>query len=94
MEDYAEYPRTVILSTHLIDEVSNLLEHILVIDKGNIIIDQDAEALRGTAFTVTGQAPKVEAFLVEKKRCIANHLEGCFPLLSFVAKTVLIINKR
>ncbi len=34
LKDYAEHPRTVILSTHLIDEVSNLLEHVLVIDDG------------------------------------------------------------
>ena len=56
MEDYSEHPRTVILSTHLIDEVSNLLEHILVIDRGEIIINQEAEDLRGMAYTVTGQA--------------------------------------
>lgn len=67
MEDYVEHPRTVILSTHLIDEVSNLLEHILVIDNGELIIDQDAEELRGKAFTVTGQTSKVEAFLIGKE---------------------------
>ncbi|MGE8079777.1 ABC transporter ATP-binding protein [Peribacillus loiseleuriae] len=67
MEDYVKHPRTVILSTHLIDEVSNLLEHILVIDNGKLIIDQDAEELRGKAFTVTGQTSKVEAFLIGKE---------------------------
>lgn len=67
MEDYSEYPRTIILSTHLIDEVSNLLEHILVVDKGQIIINEEAENLRGTAFTVTGQTGKVEAFLIGKE---------------------------
>lgn len=67
MEDYAEHPRTVILSTHLIDEVSSLLEHILVIDNGKLIIDQDAEELRDLAFTVTGQSSKVEAFLIGKE---------------------------
>ncbi|MEH7526480.1 ABC transporter ATP-binding protein, partial [Bacillus sp. JJ1503] len=67
MEDYAEYPRTVILSTHLIDEVSNLLEHILVIDKGRLIINKEAENLRGLAYTVTGQAAKVEAFVKNKE---------------------------
>ena len=30
LADYAEHPRTVMLSTHLIDEVANLLEHVLV----------------------------------------------------------------
>lgn len=67
MEDYAEHPRTVILSTHLIDEVSNLLEHILVIDNGKLIINQEADELRGMALTVTGQAAKVEAFLIGKE---------------------------
>ena len=37
LSDYAEHPRTVVLSTHLIDEVSNLLEHVLVIDDGRIL---------------------------------------------------------
>ena len=67
MEDYAEHPRTIILSTHLIDEVSNLLEHVLVIDNGKFIINEDAEELRGRAYTVTGQASKVEAFLIGKE---------------------------
>lgn len=63
LEDYAEHPRTVLLSTHLIDEVSNLLEHVLVIDKGRIIIDEDAETLRGSATTVVGTSTAVERFV-------------------------------
>jgi ABC-2 type transport system ATP-binding protein len=63
LKDYAEHPRTIILSTHLIDEVSNLLEHVLLIDQGRIIVDQDADALRGTATTVVGKASAVDAFV-------------------------------
>ncbi|MGO1231978.1 ABC transporter ATP-binding protein [Glutamicibacter arilaitensis] len=62
VEDFAEYPRTIVLSSHLIDEVANLLEHVIVIDKGRIVIDSDAEQLRGTAVTVTGDAAKVQEF--------------------------------
>lgn len=62
LEDYSMHPRTVILSTHLIDEVSNLLEHVLVIDDGRIIIDESAEELRGTASAVVGTKAAVEAF--------------------------------
>ncbi|MDD9271070.1 ABC transporter ATP-binding protein [Paenibacillus sp. GCM10023248] len=62
LEDYAEYPRTVILSTHLIDEVSRLLEHVLVIDNGKLILNEDADALRGRACTVSGLASAVDAF--------------------------------
>jgi ABC-2 type transport system ATP-binding protein len=62
LEDYTEHTRTVIVSTHLIDEVSRLLEHILVIDQGKLIIDEEAEALRGRAFAVVGPAGKVDTF--------------------------------
>ncbi|AMB57911.1 ABC transporter ATP-binding protein [Microterricola viridarii] len=62
LSDYAEHPRTVILSTHLIDEVSNLLEHVLVIDQGRIIIDAEAEDLRGSATTIAGTRSAVDAF--------------------------------
>ena len=62
LADYAEHPRTVVLSTHLIDEVSNLLEHVLVIDDGRILIDSDADTLRGSATTVTGTAKAVDTF--------------------------------
>jgi ABC-2 type transport system ATP-binding protein len=62
VEDYAQYPRTIVLSSHLIDEVSNLLEHVLVIDQGKIIMDDDAEDIRGTAHTVVGPAAKVDQF--------------------------------
>jgi ABC-2 type transport system ATP-binding protein len=62
LSDYAEHPRTIVLSTHLIDEVSNLLEHVIVIDDGRIIIDSDADTLRGSATTVAGTAKAVDAF--------------------------------
>jgi len=67
LEDYAEHPRAVILSTHLIDEVSRLLEHILVIDEGRLILDEEADALRGRAFTVVGPAATVDIYAAGKE---------------------------
>jgi ABC-2 type transport system ATP-binding protein len=67
LEDYAEHPRTVILSTHLIDEISRLLEHILVIDQGRLVLDEEAEALRGRAFAVVGPAAKVDTYTAGKE---------------------------
>ena len=62
LADYGEHPRTILVSTHLIDEVSRLLEHVLVLDPGRLIIDEEAEALRARAFTVTGSASQVATF--------------------------------
>ncbi|MCZ2817100.1 ABC transporter ATP-binding protein [Modestobacter sp. VKM Ac-2984] len=62
LADYAEHPRTIVLSTHLIEEISDLLEHVLLIDRGRILLDADAETLRGSAVTVTGPARQVATF--------------------------------
>ncbi|WP_174806580.1 ABC transporter ATP-binding protein [Paenibacillus glycanilyticus] len=66
IEDYSENPRTIVLSTHLIDEVSRLLEHIIVIDGGKVLINEDAEELRGSAYSVAGTATAVESFIAGK----------------------------
>ncbi|WP_131105453.1 ABC transporter ATP-binding protein [Ornithinimicrobium sufpigmenti] len=58
--DYAEHPRTVVLSSHLIDEVANLIERVLVIDAGRIIMDELTEDARAQATNVVGDAATVE----------------------------------
>ncbi|EKN62349.1 ABC transporter [Neobacillus bataviensis LMG 21833] len=63
IEDYAEYPRTIVLSTHLIDEVSRILEHVIVIDNGRLILNEDADTIRGQAYSAIGQVEKVESFI-------------------------------
>ncbi|OZD09247.1 ABC transporter ATP-binding protein [Rhodococcus sp. 06-235-1A] len=67
LADYAEHPRTVILSTHLIDEVSDLIEHVILIDKGKILLDAESDALRESAYEVTGPAPAVDSFAAEHR---------------------------
>lgn len=62
LADFAEHPRTIVLSTHLIDEVSDLIEHVVLLDRGRVLIDADAETLRGEAVAVSGPADAVERF--------------------------------
>jgi len=62
LEDFGEHPRTIVLSTHLIDEVQNLLEHVIVIDDGRILVDADAEELRGSATTLAGTKRAIDEF--------------------------------
>jgi len=67
LADYAEHPRTVLLSTHLIDEVANLLEHVIVIDRGRIVVDATADDLRGRAVTVSGRSSAVDEFVAHRE---------------------------
>src|SRR5690606_30972520 len=63
LEDYSEHPRTIILSSQLIDEVSNLIERVIVTDNGRIPLDDDTEAIRDRAVHVVGDAARVEAWV-------------------------------
>jgi ABC-2 type transport system ATP-binding protein len=91
LEDFAEHPRTVVLSTHLIDEVSNLLEHVLVIDDGRILIDQDAEEVRSSAVTVVGGRRAVEGFVTGRE---VLHRDGVGGLASVTVTALTAEDRR
>jgi ABC-2 type transport system ATP-binding protein len=76
LADYAEHPRTVLLSTHLIDEAAGLLERVVVIDSGRVVLDAAADEIRGAATSVSGAAIAVAEFTagrtVWNRRLIAS----------------------
>ncbi len=62
LADYAECPRTILLSTHLIDEAAALFESVVVIDRGRVVLEAAADSLRGVATTVSGPVLAVDEF--------------------------------
>lgn len=62
LKDYLDYPRTIVLSTHLIQEVEALFEEVVIIDNGRLVIHDETEALRGRGAAVTGPAGAVDEF--------------------------------
>ncbi|MDQ6420055.1 ABC transporter ATP-binding protein [Paenibacillus sp. LHD-117] len=62
LKDYMEHPRTFILSTHLIEEVGNLFEEVLILDKGKLVLREEAESLRTRGAAITGPAALVSEF--------------------------------
>ncbi|WP_306233280.1 ABC transporter ATP-binding protein [Agrococcus beijingensis] len=67
LADYSEHPRTIVLSTHHIDEVANLLEHVVILDQGRVLLDADTDELHDAAITVSGRADTVDAFLAGRE---------------------------
>lgn len=59
IEDYSEHPRTIIISTHLIDEVSRLFEDVIIVDSGKILLHSNATELNEKAFYISGREPAV-----------------------------------
>jgi ABC-2 type transport system ATP-binding protein len=64
LADYAAQPRTVLLSTHLIDEVADLLERVILIDHGRVVLDAAVDDVRGSATSVSGPVAAVEEFVL------------------------------
>ena len=61
LADYVDQPRTIILSSHLISEVEQLFENVVMLDRGAELLAEDAETLRSRGATVTGPADRVDA---------------------------------
>jgi ABC-2 type transport system ATP-binding protein len=60
--DYSAHPRTVVISTHLIEEIGDLLEHVLLMDHGRLVLAEEADSLRESALTVSGASERVTSF--------------------------------
>jgi len=67
LEEISTSPRTVLLSTHLIDEVDHLLERVVVIDHGRVAFDAEADDVRGSAVEITGPAAAVDTFVTGRR---------------------------
>ena len=59
VDDYTEHPRTIIISTHLIDEVSRLFEDIIILSNGKMLLKSNASELREKVFYVSGRESAV-----------------------------------
>ncbi|MGT2833356.1 ABC transporter ATP-binding protein [Streptococcus halotolerans] len=53
LEDYAQYPRLIILSTHLIQEVENYLSHVIMLKDTSLIMDDDIEDIQKRAVRIS-----------------------------------------
>jgi ABC-2 type transport system ATP-binding protein len=60
LAEYLDRPHTVVLSTHLIDEVANYLEEVVIVDRGRILRHEEVEVFQGMGATLTGPAAAVE----------------------------------
>jgi ABC-2 type transport system ATP-binding protein len=64
IEDYVAHPRTIVLSSHLIGEIERLIEHVVVLDRGTVLLAQPAEELAARGISVTGPVREVDRFVV------------------------------
>jgi len=76
IEDYSENPRTIVISTHLIDEVADIIEQVIIIKDGSVIMDDSAEKVKTMGYSVSGKASDIDMFLSDKKALAVDTLGG------------------
>src|SRR5690625_4316606 len=67
LKDYLAYPRTILLSSHHLDEIEHLLENVLLIDQGRHLLHLPIDDLKEYAVGMTGEKTKVEELIQGKQ---------------------------
>ena len=62
LKEFENNERTLIIATHLIEEVSNIIEEVVLIDKGKILVQETVEELLEKGYSVSGAAQEVDRY--------------------------------
>jgi ABC-2 type transport system ATP-binding protein len=66
VNDYMDETRTILITTHQVEEVENLLTDVLFIDKGRIVVDSSLDDIASRYAAVAVAAQHLEAARAEK----------------------------
>ncbi len=66
LKDYLSFPRTIIVSSHLLNEIQELLEHVLLLKDGEVKLHLPVEELKSYALGVRGEASLVQEWIKDK----------------------------
>lgn len=79
--NYTEQPKTIVISTHLIDEIADILEEIIIIKDGEIILAQPIEEVMKLGYTISGDSTNVEIY-AKGKKVIQEEIIGRLKIIS------------
>lgn len=66
LKDYERNERTIIIATHLIEEVANLIEEVVLIDRGKILLQENVGSLLEKGYGVSGLSSEVDNYCKDK----------------------------
>ncbi|MHB8064289.1 MAG: ABC transporter ATP-binding protein [Ruminiclostridium sp.] len=74
--NYSERPKTIIISTHLIEEAADIIEDVIVIKGGKLLINDSVENVLSLGYSVSGTAAAIDKFTAGKKVLGIDSLGG------------------
>lgn len=76
LENYSKRPKTVVVSTHLIEEAAGVIENVAIIKSGEILMNDTTQNALKAGVTVTGSAGIVDSFIKGRKVLGSDSLGG------------------
>lgn len=75
LNDFTDNQKTIIIATHLIEEIAHLIEEVIIIDKGHVLLQDSLENLMAKGYSVAGNAQDVDEY-TKGERVIGTDLLG------------------
>lgn len=76
IQTYSERPCTIVISTHIIEEISDIIEQVILIKNGFILLDKPTEEVLSMGYAVSGKASAVEDYSKDKQILSVESLGG------------------
>lgn len=80
-----EKGKTIVISTHIIEEISHLLEKVVILKEGKIIESDSVENMLNLAYAVSGSSDDVDKYITAKNIINIETL-GSYKKLQFYKK--------
>ena len=83
LKDYMAHPRTIIISSHHIDEIEDLLENVLLLKNGNVYFHLPMTELKEWAIGIEGEIGTIES-LIENREVLFQKRIGSHSLYAVI----------
>lgn len=76
LKNYSEKPKTIVISTHLIEEAAEIIEDVIIIKSGKMILKESVESVLSQGYAITGSISAVDSFTAGKNVLGADTIGG------------------
>ena len=76
LTNYSDNPRTIVISTHLIEEAADIIEEVIILKEGEVLLQESVEDVLSKGYTVSGPAGKVDAYVAGKQTIGSDTIGG------------------
>jgi ABC-2 type transport system ATP-binding protein len=85
IETYSERPRTFVLSTHIVEEIDNIISQFILVENGKIVMHDSVERLQSQSYSISGPAEDINT-LLQDVHVLEQEQLGRYKTVHFIGK--------